>query len=323
MRVLVLCGGNSPEREVSIASGKMVAKALKERGHEVTLADVCADVDPNARKSSEIPLKTDFKGTVGKGVVSLARRADAVFFALHGGAGENGVLKALFEANGIAVTGNGSKAEMLAMDKSLSKLIFRSNGLKTPKWTVLKRGKPIRQELCFPLVIKPNSGGSSIGVSFAENGQELSDALDGAFLNEDTVLAEEKIVGREFSVGVLLGGALPPIEIIADGGFYDYRNKYVKDAAKEICPAKITPREDAALRKAALLAHELLGLTDISRTDMIMTETGEIFVIETNATPGMTETSLLPKEAAAAGIGYGELCERLLQKAVKRKKDFA
>ncbi len=326
MRILVVTGGLSPEREISFLSGKRVASSLLYAGHDVAIIDVANDVSPftpfkslannGLEQLEKLPVLP--KKPLGDGVLELARRADAVFPALHGGMGENGVLKAVFEAMGIKVAGNSSKAETVSMDKHLSKLLFCECGLKTPKWQVLKKGKPARvYGLSYPLCIKPLSGGSSVGVSFAANESELKNSLKACFEVEDTALIEEKAVGREFSVGVVLGGALPPIEIKPKSGFYDYKNKYVAGLTDEICPAKITPNEDAALRKAALLAAKALGLDTVSRSDMIMTDSGEIYLIETNANPGMTETSLLPKEAEAAGIDFYTLVKRLIDGSLK------
>ncbi len=328
MRILVLTGGLSPEREVSFLSGKRVARELLLSGHEVAVIDAAYDADPftpfksvsEPRADEVANLHTSPQKAFGEGILAVARRADAVFIALHGKMGENGTIKAIFEAEGIAVTGNSFKSEAVSMDKHLSKLLFKFAGLKTPDWRIVKKGeKPKLSGLSFPLCVKPCSAGSSVGVSFANSLFELKRSLDVCFKIEESAIIEEKIEGREFSVGVLQGGALPPIEIKPKSGFYDYKNKYVSGLTDEICPAKITPKEDAALRKCALSASEALGLEAVSRSDMIMTDSGEIYLIETNANPGMTETSLLPKEAAAAGIDFYTLCKRLLDASANKK----
>ncbi len=338
MKIAVIAGGISNERNVSLVSGAMVANALSKEGFEVLLVDLVEGVGKNfcfnppykanyeiteiKKKVNLKALKKKYKNRfVGKNIKELFEKSDAVFFALHGGIGENGIMKAFAECIGAKTVGNSSKSELLSSDKHLSKLIFKESGIKTPDWITLKKDADIPKEINFPVFVKPCSSGSSVGISLARNEAEFKKALRKAFKEEDTALIEEKIEGREFSVGVLLNEALPPIEIKPKNGFYDYKNKYEKGKTEEICPAYITKELEKELKAAALKAHRCLGLTDISRSDFIVTEQNEIYCLETNAMPGMTPLSLFPQEAKAMGISYGEVCKRLVKSALKKQTD--
>lgn len=335
MKIAVLAGGISPEYDVSIESGRLIAKALASRGHTVALCDIARPVmvqpravfggDPAIFDAGAPTLPTvkragDFSCVlIGDGVIDLCKSADVCFLALHGGAGEDGHVEALLDCFGIAYTGSPMAACHAAMDKQISKLICREAGITVPRGVIVKRGD-VLPPVAPPAVIKPCSCGSSVGVSFVDGG-DISAALDAAFEFEDRVMIEEKIAGREFSVSVLGGRALPSVEIIPHGGTYDFLSKYKSGMTDEICPGRLTPDDENKLGALALKAHESLGLSDFSRSDFIFDENkNTFFYLETNALPGMTENSLMPLAARRVGIEYGELCEKICALALERKK---
>lgn len=321
MKIAVICGGLSPEREVSLASGKMVAEALKSRGHEVTLADLSEDIPIG------MPFHTVFEPKprerlsgreIGEGVIELCRRADVVFPALHGGVGEDGRFRAALDLYGIPCAGAEFLACAIAMDKAISKTLIRDAGVAVPRGTVISRGETLdKRSVKFPCVIKPSDGGSSVGVSFANNENELENGLKSAFSVTKRVVIEEKLVGRELTVAVLNGRTLPAVEIKPKVGFYDYKNKYTVGATEEICPAELTEAETTRLQRSALTAAQALGTTKLCRADFILSG-GIFYCLELNALPGMTETSLLPLAAKTAGISFPELCEEILKTANDR-----
>jgi D-alanine-D-alanine ligase len=329
MKIVVLAGGFSPEREVSLSSGAMITNALMKNGHEVYLLDSYLGVDEGeavcfkslkdgtdlsreiGRKVPELDRLTEGRkgeGYIGNRVIEICRQADVVFLALHGGAGENGQIQAVFDAYGISYTGTGYEGCLKAMDKPLAKLLMKASGIPTPDWCLYTRGEPL-EPFSFPCVVKPCGCGSSVGVTMVDKEEQWEKALSSAFAYEDRVLAEVKIIGREFSVGILGEKALPAIEIIPKAGFYDYENKYQAGMTEEICPAKLTKNEEEAMGLMALKVHRALGLGYYSRVDFIMEEDGSLSCLEANTLPGMTPFSLLPQEAMAAGISYYELCE--------------
>ena len=334
MKIVVLAGGMSPERDVSLSSGALIATALMERGHSVALADVykpinTAEIDKMFRSEGKyeyrVPasepdldnLKKDFgegERLIGRGIIELCEKADAVFLALHGGMGEDGRIGALLESCGIKHSGSDYASCHLAMDKALTKAIFESNGIPTPKWN-LYCDEDI-SEIPTPCVVKPCGCGSSVGVTIVETPRELEKAISLAKSYGAKVMIEEKITGREFSVGILGGKALPAIEIIPKTGFYDYKNKYQAGATEEICPADLTESQAEEMGRIALRAHNALGLGMYSRLDFLMDRDGNFFCLEANALPGMTPSSLLPQEAKAAGIDYITLCEMIVSSPV-------
>ena len=334
MKIVVLAGGMSPERDVSLSSGALIATALMERGHSVALADVykpinTAEIDKMFRSEGKyeyrVPasepdldnLKKDFgegERLIGRGIIELCEKADAVFLALHGGMGEDGRIEALLESCGIKHSGSDYASCHLAMDKALTKAIFESNGIPTPKWN-LYCDEDI-SEIPTPCVVKPCGCGSSVGVTIVETPRELEKAISLAKSYGAKVMIEEKITGREFSVGILGGKALPAIEIIPKTGFYDYKNKYQAGATEEICPADLTESQAEEMGRIALRAHNALGLGIYSRLDFLMDRDGNFFCLEANALPGMTPSSLLPQEAKAAGIDYITLCEMIVSSPV-------
>ena len=334
MKIVVLAGGMSPERDVSLSSGALIATALMERGHSVALADVykpinTAEIDKMFRSEGKyeyrVPasepdldnLKKDFgegERLIGRGIIELCEKADAVFLALHGGMGEDGRIEALLESCGIKHSGSDYASCHLAMDKALTKAIFESNGIPTPKWN-LYCDEDI-SEIPTPCVVKPCGCGSSVGVTIVETPRELEKAISLAKSYGAKVMIEEKITGREFSVGILGGKALPAIEIIPKTGFYDYKNKYQAGATEEICPADLAESQAEEMGRIALRAHNALGLGMYSRLDFLMDRDGNFFCLEANALPGMTPSSLLPQEAKAAGIDYITLCEMIVSSPV-------
>lgn len=346
MKILVLAGGLSPERNVSLSSGAMVCSALRQRGHRAALTDLYLGTDargealydapvPEARVSRDAPdldavraaRKGSGAGMFGPGVLELCREADAVFLALHGACGEDGRVQAALDLLGIPYTGAGYLGSAIAMDKDLTKRLVQPLGVTTPQWEMLSYTAEdipaLLNRLHPPCVIKPVDSGSSIGVAIAHDWQALRAALEDGLRYGGRCVAEQYIAGREIQVGILEGRALPSIEIIPKEGFYDYENKYQPGAAEEICPASIPAAWEEALGRAALTVFNALGLSVYSRADFIVTEDGTPWFLEINTLPGMTPTSLLPQEAAAAGIGYGELCERIIMASLAQRAALA
>lgn len=340
MNIVVLAGGLSPEREVSMTSGSLIANALMKKGHRVLLLDVYLGMDvegdPLARfrtegdyhhtVSTEVPDLAALKeqsgngdALIGKNVLTFCRAADVVFLALHGGMGEDGRLQAYLDCCGIRYTGTGSLGAALSMDKEISKLLLRAAGVPTPDWIVVrpateKEAKTrILSEIGLPCVVKPCSCGSSVGVSIVHTEQELDAALVLGAEWEDRLIVEKKIVGRELTVGILGGRALPPIEIIPKEGFYDYKNKYQGGLTLELCPAPLRDDQTRAVQEATLRAFGALHLESYARIDYIMDKNDVMWCLEANALPGMTPTSLLPQMAAEIGLDYGALCEEIIR----------
>ncbi len=342
MKIVVLAGGLSPERDVSLVSGALIARALLENGHQVLPLDVYLGVPglncPQARFLSSVdqlppqapvpaaePDLEALKKASGNGdsligphVLELCKQADAVFLSLHGATGENGQVQAALELYGIPYTGSGYIGSLLAMDKVLSKTLMRVEGIPTPDWVLLDSNLAEKElpDLVYPCVIKPCSCGSSVGVSIVGSPAELSAALEYAKKYESRILAEELISGREFSIGILGGKALPVIEIIPKQGFYDYANKYQAGQTEEVCPAALPPELALKMQQTALQLHQALHLGFYSRVDIMMKPDGAYYCLEANTLPGMTPTSLLPQEAAAAGISYNQLCQQIAMDAI-------
>lgn len=332
MRIIVLAGGLSPERDVSLSSGSLIANALIENGHDVMLLDLFLgrenkEILPIYRNKNSkykfeyvVPEKepdlTAIKSSVisdsnfiGNGVIDLCKDADMVFMGLHGSSGKNGQLQATFDMYGINYTGTKYIGSLLAMDKDISKKLMRENGILTADWQHIKLNDHNDfSNIKYPCVVKPCSCGSSVGVTIVENKEQLNSAIDYAKKYEEYVIIEDKIEGREFSVGILNGKALPVIEIKPLCGFYDYKNKYQKGLTEEICPADISDEISQFLQNNALAVHNTLRLGFYSRIDFILDDNNDAYCLEANTLPGMTPTSLLPQEALAAGISYNELC---------------
>jgi D-alanine-D-alanine ligase len=239
--------------------------------------------------------------------------------ALHGGDGESGKVQAALDLYGVKYTGNDYISSAIAMDKNMTKEFFKRAGVPVPEGKSLKKAD--RKDFVFesfPCIVKPNCGGSSIGVTIVESAAELDAALDAAFEWEDEVVIEQFIKGREFSDGVMEGKALPVIEIAPKQGFYDYKNKYAAGSAVETCPADISEKATQAMKKYAEMAFKALGLTTYARMDFMMDEEENIYCLEANTLPGMTPTSLLPQEAKVIGMDFEDLCEHLIKISLKK-----
>lgn len=344
MNIVVLAGGLSTERDVSLASGTLICNALRRSGHSAILVDLffgVEDVPENLADAFAVSGQlTPYKvppeapdldkvramrgdsgyGEIGKNVLELCRAADIVFLGLHGETGENGRLQAVFDVMGIRYTGTGYLGSALAMYKSMSKQVFENNGINMARGRVYSKAESeaIARDFSLPVIVKPISGGSSIGVRKAETPEELRLAIDGALKYEDEILVEEFIEGREFSCGILGDTALPIVEIIPNEGFYDYEHKYQAGITKEVCPAELDEETTGKIQQIALQAHNALGLNVYSRVDFILGRDGGIYCLEANTLPGMTPTSLIPQEAKAVGISYDDLCEKIIMLSLKK-----
>ncbi len=344
MNILVLAGGYSPERDVSLTSGSLIANALRKEGEKVCLADVYLGVDAGKLNDPDIFTTTegevyrvtnsipDLKALkeksgngeslIGRGIIELCQRADVVFLALHGAMGENGQLQATLDNYGIKYTGSGYVGSLLAMDKDISKKMFVGAGVNTPEWIYAEVKSFDRDvfeaKIGYPCVVKPCSCGSSVGISIVDTREELDAALKFAAEYEEYVLIEKKIEGRELTVGMLDGEVLPIIEIIPTEGFYDYTNKYQAGKTLEICPAVIDEGIKEVVSAQTRLAFDALRLSGYSRFDFIVDKDGKPWCLEANTLPGMTPTSLLPQMAAANGIDYGKLCLRIVDLARRK-----
>ena len=338
LKITVLAGGFSPERDVSLLSGSLIANSLCKSGHHVALVDVFFPYEgvltddaftTDGNFMYTIPkdppdldaLRKKVPGTAlnGERVLDLCAVSDVVFLALHGGMGEDGRIQAILSSMGIPHTGSDFSSCLCAMDKYLSKLLFRAHGVPTADFVLTKNGEMPRA-VSYPCVVKPCSCGSSVGVSIVNDEAELKNALDFAKRYETKILIEDMIFGREFSVGILNGKALPAIEIRPKDGFYDYERKYQSGLTDEICPAELSEADAKRLAETALKAHRALNLGSYSRIDFIREEkTGRFMCLEANTLPGMTPMSLLPQEAAAAGISYDELCLTIAMSAISSK----
>ncbi|PSR20548.1 MAG: D-alanine--D-alanine ligase [Sulfobacillus acidophilus] len=341
VRVVVMMGGPSSEHAVSLASGAQVLQALQST-HEFDVSALVISRTGQWQMTSSVPGILPEPGEAAGGPmprdeairgVGLLRDVDMVFLAFHGPFGEDGTLQGFMEALSIPYTGSGPLASALAMDKAKAKELFRCYGLKTPD-DLHFRSKLIRASLTnaiqtveanftYPVVVKPNLGGSSLGVSIANHMMELEQALITAARFDTDVLVEERLEGREVTCAVLeeMDGdarALPVIEIVPKRGpFFDFASKYEDGGSEEICPANLTPDETRAVQQAALVAHEALGCRGFSRTDMFLTESGPV-VLEVNTIPGLTPNSLMPKAAKAAGLSFAELVSHVVKVALAR-----
>ncbi|MBP3300092.1 MAG: D-alanine--D-alanine ligase [Clostridia bacterium] len=341
MKIVVLAGGYSPERDVSLSSGSLIANSLMRSGHRVLLVDaflgmeipegVCPDslfrkegdgdysytIPEIAPDLEELKKASPNGSLVGKNVLRLCHGADIVFLALHGAMGENGQMQAILEAENIRFTGSTHVGCVLAMDKDITKKLLAAAGIPVAKGITLDLSKEtLPADHPMPCVVKPCSCGSSVGISMVQSEEELQAALEEARKYENLILVEQTIPGREFSVGILDGKALPPIEIIPKQGFYDYKNKYQSGATEEICPAQLTDAQNARLAELAEKAAKVLRLGTYCRIDFILhRDEGDFYCLEANTLPGMTPNSLLPQEARAAGIDYDTLCQTIVDLA--------
>ena len=330
MKIAVLFGGDSMERDVSIASAAQVVGALRGLGHDVI------SVDSGRGKLTAAEEKRLFTGRIDRlppkqAVVSglptvvatpdLAN-VDLVFLALHGGSGEDGTVQALLDLAGIPYTGSGRLGSAVGWDKDVAKRLFLAAGVPTPEWLMAPaRPELVRERLGYPLIVKPNGQGSTVGLTLVKSEDGLTAAVELAGKFDDAVMLERYIPGRELTVGILDDRALAVGEIIpATGPIFDYAAKYQPGGAKEIFPADLTPEQTARAQDLALRVHRALKLESYSRVDFRMDPDGGIWCLEVNTLPGLTAASLLPRAAAAVGIGFPELCERICKSAVARRK---
>lgn len=344
MKIIVLAGGLSTERDVSLSTGEQVCQALRKKGHQAAMLDVFMGYEGEISEAF-FEQNAAFAGTeqgiqtedpdlerirkqrggdpncfFGANVIALCRMADIVYMALHGAEGENGKVQAAFDVLGIRYTGSGYLGSALAMDKGIAKKVFQTGQIPTPKgYTVTRETvRPVPQEIGYPCVVKPCCGGSSVGVSMPKNAAEYEKALEESFSYEEELVVEECIKGREFSVGVLGGEVLPIIEIIPKEGFYDYKTKYQPGMAQDVCPAEVSEKITKEMQLYARRVYQELKLDNYARIDFLMDREEKLYCLEANTLPGMTPTSLLPQEAAAVGISYEELCERIIALAMEK-----
>ena len=340
MKIAVVCGGLSNERDVSITSGTCVARALREKGHKVVLVDLYygysgsyddpaelfereqEDVAYSVKEETPDIEKILAQGDgsrIGKNVLEICKAADISFLALHGEDGENGKLQATMDMHGIKYTGSGYLGSAIAMNKEVTKIMLRSCGIPVPEGVVLSKGE--YAEVGFPCVVKPCSGGSSVGTSMVGSKSEYSAALELAFKYEDHVLVERFIKGRELTVGVMGGKAMPVIEIIPKAGWYDYKNKYQAGLTEEICPAPISAEDTERVQRLAERVHTALMIDVYCRADFLMdNKSGELYCLEANTLPGMTPTSLIPQMGREQGLDFGEVCEKIIKLSMEKYK---
>ncbi len=333
MKIIVLMGGDSTEREVSLVTGDQIAAALSANGHEVI------KIDPSATRAEQTELnQTDHhwigidypdydlkpmhRGSLYLKNMLIAKRLkpDAVFNALHGGKGENGIVQGMLDSAGIPYTGSGRIASTLAMEKDISKQFFRNAHLPVPKGVVLNRPGASRKtvkQLPLPLVVKPNDQGSTIGLEIVNDPERLEPAIEQAFRYSGKVIVEEYIKGREMTVGIIKTRALPVLEIIPEHDLYDYECKYKDGMSRYQVPAEVPLPVAQKLQTLALKAHRSLGCSGYSRVDFRLNEANQPYILEVNTLPGMTGTSLLPKAAKAADIHFNALVELIVEEALK------
>lgn len=330
MRITVLMGGTSSERNVSLASGIRIVKALKSRSHEVIALDPAKGVIDQAAQDA---LAKANVGTAPPSPEELTRisresflpmltsmpeivNADVVFLALHGGQGEDGTIQALLDMAGVRYTGSGHLASALAMDKDLSKKLFRAADVKTADWLMAPASvADVERGFGFPAIVKPSKQGSTVGLSVVKKPEDLEAAISEAYRHDDEVMIEQFIAGRELTVGVLGDKALPVGEIIPKHEIYDYECKYTAGMATEEFPARLSAEETERVQQQAVAAFGALKLKGYSRIDFRMSEGGDFYCLEANTLPGMTELSLIPQGAAAMGMDFPALCEHIAMMA--------
>ena len=339
MKIVVLAGGTSTERDVSFCTGKMVYSALKSKGHQAILLDVylgyegginhifennkdwaqeignISEMNPDINAIKALR-KDGAKNFFGPNVITLCQEADVVFMALHGENGENGKIQAAFDLMGITYTGTDYVSSAICIDKALTKEILAFHNIPTPKGMHIHKGEDTENKIGLPCVVKACCGGSSVGVNIAFTEDEYQKAMEEAFKYDNEVIIEEYIKGREFSVGVMDGKALPVIEIAPLHGFYDYKNKYQAGSTIETCPADLEEDRSKKMQEYAEAAFRVLRLKQYARMDFMMNESGKMYCLEANTLPGMTATSLIPQEAAAIGIEFEDLCQQIVDMAL-------
>ncbi len=330
MRVTVLTGGATAERAVALASASQIVAALRSRKHDVTVVDLAGNqLDDKGEREllggavGVTPPAVDAlaereKKMLSEGLAELpsVREADVLFLAVHGGALEGGTLQAVLEVIDVPYTGSGPLASALAMDKDLSKRLFRAAGVPVPAWFMAPvAADDVTTALGWPVIVKPSKQGSSVGLTLVKQAQDLDNAVSVAAQYDDEVMAEQFIPGQELTVGVLGDVPLPVGQIVPKHELFDYETKYTPGMSEETFPARIDTLLARQLQEYALMAHRALKLSGYSRIDFRVTAEGDIFCLEANSLPGMTRTSLLPQAAQAAGIPFSELCERIARLA--------
>lgn len=353
MKIVVLGGGVSTERHVALVTATSVCQALRRRGHQAVFVDMFLGLENYDRPLEQAFLEPDglcgkvrierqepdlnavwksrkllSKGHLGKNVIEICTLADCVFIGLHGKDGEDGKIQAVLELNGVPYTGSGPLASAIAMNKGMAKRILAACGVRTPEWRELEYREEdiprLTEELELPCAVKVIDGGSSLGVVLPDTKEELQKGLKDLLKYGNRVIVEKKIFGREFTVPVLDGHALNPIEIIPpEGTEFDYVAKYQSGAegAQEICPAvHLNSRENRDLREIAETVHTLLDLKVYSRSDYIVDDNGRVWFLEVNTLPGMTPNSLIPRSAKVDGISYDELCEKIVLLSLKEDR---
>jgi len=337
MRVTVLTGGATAERAVAFASAAQIVAALRSREHDVHVVDTCLGLLDDVEEANVLggavgtappsvtELEEQERRMLSEGLAELAvvQGSDVLFLALHGGAGEGGTLQAILDVIGVPYTGSGQLASALAMDKDLSKRLFRAAGVPVPAWFMAPVvPEDVKTGLGWPVIVKPSKQGSSVGLTLVRKPQDLEAALQLAKRYDDEVMVEQFIPGRELTVAVLGDVPLPVGEIVPQHELFDYESKYTPGMSEETFPAKIATKLARQLQEYALLAHRALKLGGYSRVDFRVSPDDDIFCLEANSLPGMTRTSLFPQAARAAGIDFPEMCERIC-KLARNKWDRA
>ena len=343
MKIVVLAGGTSTERDISIMSGTGICKALRQKGHQAVLVDIFCGIE-NVDWADPFPKEYDVDQAVeylksfnpqidamkavrrsffGPTVLELCQAADIAFLGLHGANGEDGKVQAAFDLMGIRYTGTGYLSSAIAMDKCMTKEFFLAHHVPAPKGATLEGENGFDTDLAalgleFPVVVKTSCGGSSVGVYIVNDQKEYEEALKEVSVYGNEVVVEEYIKGREFSVSVVDGKAYPIIEIAPIQGFYDYKNKYQAGSTVETCPADISQELTEKMQDLAVKAAKALKLEAYSRLDFLMKENGDMYCLEANTLPGMTPTSLIPQEAKVLGMDYSQLCEELIRCSMKK-----
>jgi len=329
--IAVFVGGTSPEREVSKSSGKAIFQALNSLGYNCTLIDPAYGKN-QPKNDEEFFSKKDFSKIRNENLIEtidsdLMNKIDLVFLALHGKWGEDGIIQSLLELKGIRYTGSGVLSSAISMDKDLSKTIFQKNNVSTPFWTTINKKfnrdeviSIINSKFGFPVVIKPNDQGSTVGLSIVKNNEEILNAIETAFQYADLVVIEEYIPGREMTVAILEEKPLPVLEIIPKSGFYDYESKYTSGMSEYIVPADIPEDIGFNMQQQAITAFRSLRCKVYGRVDFRLNDNNKLFCLEVNTLPGMTETSLVPKMAKAVGISFEELIDRIVRNSLDGQK---
>ncbi|MFI5144355.1 MAG: D-alanine--D-alanine ligase [Ignavibacteria bacterium] len=342
MNIIVLTGGTSAERNVALASGKGITKALREGGHNVRVVDPIYGTNQPSEENiynvkpvigQEFPTADELKSYSSKKVLEcidsdIFDNIDIVFLGLHGKFGEDGKIQSLLEMRGVNYTGSGVTSSAMAMDKDISKIMFEHTGIPTPAWFMVEKdcfdlnkiAKRIGSSIDYPVVIKPNDEGSTVGLSIVQPDVEdvqLKNAMELAFNYTSRVMVEQYIEGRELTVTILGGEELPVVEIKPKDGFYDYEHKYTSGRTEYICPAELPAELSGEIRSRALAAHNSLMCKAYSRVDFRLNPKNEFYCLEVNTLPGMTELSLVPKAAKAVGISFSDLLNRIIEFSLK------